>query len=146
MFKPVTLIVITGLLSACSQGIEPTNDRTTKPCRADTHCVSTADSSEKVHLAPFILRPGVTLEQGERVVLTLPGTRIADRNKDSDYVRIECTSKILRFVDDLELRLSDFQLIVRSQSRSEYPDFGSNRRRVEELREKLSLGGMLETP
>lgn len=146
MFKPVSLMIITCVLCACSQGIEPTNDRTTKPCRADTHCVSTADTSEKVHLAPFILRPGVTLEQVERVVLTLPGTRIADRNEDSDYVRVECTSKILRFVDDLELKISDFQLIVRSQSRAEYPDFGSNRRRAEELREKLALGGLLDTP
>ncbi len=86
----------------------------------------------------------MTLDQVERVALTLPGAKTAD--KDGNYLRIECTTRILRFVDDLELKLTDDHLIVRSESRVGYSDFGVNRRRAESLREKLAEAGMLRQP
>lgn len=144
MLRTVTISMAMVMLSACSQGIAPMTDRTQTPCGTKPNCVSTEEDREKFTLAPFILRPGVTLAQIERVALTLPGARVAD--KDERYLRIECTTRILRFVDDLELRLSDDHLIVRSESRVGYSDFGVNRRRAESLREKLSAAGMLRTP
>ncbi|MBF9001550.1 DUF1499 domain-containing protein [Vibrio sp. CAIM 722] len=146
MIHRITLIICCLMLGACSQGIAPAKDRTDIPCSQKASCVSTSDSREDFYLAPYILRPGVTLDQVKRVVLTLPGTKIADRDKDSQYLRVECTSKILRIVDDLELKLTDFQLVVRSQSRADYPDFGANRRRAETLRDKLDLAGLLDEP
>ncbi|HBP69913.1 MAG TPA: DUF1499 domain-containing protein, partial [Alcanivorax sp.] len=49
------------------------------------------------------------------------------------------TSRILRFVDDVTLYVHDDGLIdVRSASRIGYWDLGANRRRVEDLRERLN--------
>lgn len=119
-------------------------DRTQSPCGDKPNCVSTQENREKFALAPFILRPGVTLDQIERVALTLQGAKTAD--KRDDYLRIECTTRFLRFVDDLELKLRDDHLIVRSESRVGYSDFGVNRRRTESLRDKLTQAGMLRQP
>ncbi|CSB25940.1 Uncharacterized protein conserved in bacteria [Vibrio cholerae] len=90
------------------------------------------------------MRPGVTIEQVERIALSLPGAVTAEKN--AQYLRIECTSKVFRFVDDLELKIEQDHLWVRSESRIGYSDFGVNRRRAEELREKLTLSGLLEQP
>ncbi len=144
MYKIPLLILSSLLLSACSKGIPPMVDRTQTPCGNKPNCVSTADSRDKFVLAPYILRSGVTLEQVERIALTLPGAQTV--NKTDDYLHIECTSRIMRFVDDLELKITDDHLLVRSESRVGYSDFGVNRRRTEELREKLSKAGMLVEP
>ncbi len=119
-------------------------DRTNTPCGDKPNCVSTADTRDRYTLSPYILRPGVTLDQVERVALTLSGAQTAE--KTADYLRIECTTRIMRFVDDLELKIADGHLLVRSESRVGYSDFGVNRRRVEELREKLSVAGIVVKP
>jgi len=144
MHKVPFLILSTLLLTACSKGTPPVVDRSNTECGTKPNCVSTADSREKFTLAPYILRSGVTLDQVERVALTLPGAQTAD--KTDDYLRIECTSRIMRFVDDLELKIADDHLLVRSESRIGYSDFGVNRRRAEELRVKLRQAGMLIEP
>ncbi|WP_083806660.1 DUF1499 domain-containing protein [Vibrio sp. RC586] len=131
-------------LTACSQGVAPMQDRTAIPCTNKPNCVSTQDERDKFNLAPFILRPGVTIDQVERVALSLSGASTAEKN--GQYLRIECTSSVFRFVDDLELSIQQDHLWVRSESRIGYSDFGVNRRRAEELREKLTLSGLLEQP
>jgi len=64
-------------------------------------------------------------------------TRIVDSS--DDYLRAEARSRLLRFVDDLELALDAEAglLAVRSASRLGYSDRGVNRRRVETLRRQL---------
>ncbi|MDM7485363.1 MAG: DUF1499 domain-containing protein, partial [Vibrio metschnikovii] len=53
-------------------------DRTTDLCGNKPNCVSTEESREKFSVAPFILRPGVTLSQIERIALTLPGAEVVE--------------------------------------------------------------------
>jgi uncharacterized protein (DUF1499 family) len=60
------------------------------------------------------------------------------------YVHAEERSRLLRFVDDLELLLAeDGELLVRSASRVGNSDLGVNRRRVERLRRLLRDAGLL---
>jgi uncharacterized protein (DUF1499 family) len=61
-------------------------------------------------------------------------------------MQAECRSRVFRFVDDLTLHLSAAENIVhiRSASRIGYSDFGVNRSRVENLREKLRQKGIVE--
>ena len=56
---------------------------------------------------------------------------------EEGYLHAAYTSRIFRFVDDLELRLdaAGSAIQVRSASRVGYSDLGVNRRRVERLRE-----------
>lgn len=70
------------------------------------------------------------------VLRTLPRTKIVDRQ--DRYVRAECTSLLLRFVDDLEFHLPEGQSAIqfRSASRVGYSDLGANARRIREIRRR----------
>ena len=76
------------------------------------------------------------------MALELPGAKTAV--KEGNYLRIECTSKIMRFVDDLELKIEGDKLIVRSESRVGYSDFGVNRKRAEQLRSLLANAELIK--
>jgi len=67
-------------------------------------------------------------------VLTSSGGDI--RRHDATYVHATFTSRLFRFVDDLELRLDAENNIIhiRSASRVGHSDFGVNRKRVEQIR------------
>lgn len=129
-------------LTACSQGVTTMTDRTSLPCGDKPNCVSTQDAREKHQLAPFTLASSTSIDAIEAAVLQLPGAKTAV--KEQDYLRIEYTSKIMRFVDDLELRIEGEQLLVRSESRMGYSDFGVNRKRADQLRTLLSEKGLIQ--
>ena len=136
----LSLTLIT--LTACSQGVTTMTDRTSQPCGDKPNCVSTQDTREKHQLAPFTLADNTTLDAIEAVALQLPGAKTAV--KEQGYLRIKCTSKVMRFVDDLELRVEGNTLLVRSESRVGYSDFGVNRKRADMLRELLNENGLIE--
>ncbi|MEZ9338943.1 DUF1499 domain-containing protein [Vibrio splendidus] len=129
-------------LTACSQGITDMKDRTSSPCGDKPNCVSTQDDREQHTLAAFELSDSANLDAIEQIALTLPGSKTA--NKTEDYLRIECTSRIMRFVDDLELKITDGKLIVRSESRTGHSDFGVNRKRADQLRASLKSEGLIK--
>jgi len=135
--KKVALLSLAVLgLTACSQGVQDMSDRTASPCGDKPNCVSTQDNRPDHNLAPFELNDGVTLDQIEAVVLNEPRTKTAE--KTNDYLRVEFTSKIMRFVDDLELKIEGNNLLVRSESRTGHSDFGVNRKRADALRAALT--------
>ena len=67
-----------------------------------------------------------------------PGVEIV---KQTDgYLHAECTTPLMRYIDDLEC-LADSKegvIHVRSASRLGYSDLGKNRQRIEKLREELN--------
>ncbi|UMM02654.1 DUF1499 domain-containing protein [Vibrio campbellii] len=141
--KKAALLSITLLgLTACSQGVTTMTDRSQSPCGDKPNCVSTQDSREEYNLTPFTLTESTNIDAIEQVALELPGAKTAV--KEGNYLRIECTSKIMRFVDDLELKIEGDQLIVRSESRVGYSDFGVNRKRAEQLRSLLANAELIK--
>lgn len=54
------------------------------------------------------------------------------------YLRAEYSSRMLRFVDDVELLIGGDAVQVRSASRLGYSDLGVNRERIEALRQALA--------
>lgn len=134
--KKAALLSITLLgLTACSQGVTTMTDRSQSPCGDKPNCVSTQDTRAEYNLTPFTLTDSTNIDAIEQIALELPGAKTAV--KEGNYIRVECTSKIMRFVDDLELKVEGDQLIVRSESRVGYSDFGVNRKRAEQLRSLL---------
>ncbi|EKM29967.1 DUF1499 domain-containing protein [Vibrio harveyi] len=134
--KKAALLSITLLgLTACSQGVTTMTDRSQSPCGDKPNCVSTQDTRAEYNLTPFTLTDSSNIDAIEQIALELPGAKTAV--KEGNYIRVECTSKIMRFVDDLELKIEGDQLIVRSESRVGYSDFGVNRKRAEQLRSLL---------
>jgi uncharacterized protein (DUF1499 family) len=107
-----------------------------RPCTRVTNCVnSEAGTAEAARISSFPAPDGVASLTRLRAVLdSMPRTSIIS-GTDS-YVHAECTSKVMRFVDDVELRYDSTTRVihVRSASRLGRKDFGVNRERVEALR------------
>ncbi len=110
--------------------------RRLSPCPDSPNCVSSqADNTgQQIQPFPFTADAARTLSALRSIVEQLPGVRVVET--EPDYFRAEFTSRILRFVDDLEFLLDpEAQVIhVRSASRTGYWDFGANRKRVEQIR------------
>lgn len=115
-------------------------------CPDSPNCVS-SDAWEADHIVdPFVL--SVPPEQAWPVLVEevekIPRTTIVEQRYGD--LHAECRSMIFRFVDDLEfeLRPAEGAIAVRSASRVGYSDWGVNRKRVEALREKLRVRGVIE--
>tara|TARA_B100000900_G_scaffold2411_1_gene2080 strand:- start:230 stop:619 length:390 start_codon:yes stop_codon:yes gene_type:complete len=95
-----------------------------KPCIQISHCVREELNVERID-SPF--------EKVKAFVETSPRTKIVEL--DGDYLHAEVTSRLMKYVDDLEI--SSFpeknNLIIRSESRVGDGDFGVNRKRVDLL-------------
>ncbi len=141
MKKLLLTLVSTSLLVACSQRTESMEDKSIAPCGDKPNCISTLDEREEFTAKPFILTSSANMKAISHIASQLKGAKLVDIN--NDYARIECTSSIFRFVDDLELRIYGNTLIVRSESRTGYSDFGVNRKRVEKLRTLLEEKGLI---
>jgi uncharacterized protein (DUF1499 family) len=80
----------------------------------------------------------------KEAVLSLPRTKII--TETPTYLYAEATSKVMRFVDDVEFLFADeaeiSEVHVRSASRKGYRDFGVNRERIEQVRAKLIEMGL----
>lgn len=122
--KPDHIGIKDGKLSKCS----------TKP-----NCVCSQDSSEGHQIDPIVFQ-GDLKSAHEKIVQILNQDGQAEIvDNRSDYIHAEFTSKLMRFVDDVEFYFSsDESLIhVRSASRVGHSDMGANRRRLEDIRSKF---------
>ncbi len=115
-------------------------------CPSSPNCVS-SDARDEVHqVAPFqIAAPAArTWEAIREAVADMPRTSIV--SDSGEYLHAECRSLLLGFIDDLELHLRpiDGILAVRSASRVGYSDLGVNAGRIESLRTKLRVSGVIK--
>lgn len=67
-------------------------------------------------------------------------SRIIERTDGS--LKVEATTPILRFVDDIDMQVRGERVFVRSASRLGYSDLGKNRRRIEKMRTAMAEAGM----
>ncbi|MFH1138664.1 MAG: DUF1499 domain-containing protein [Pseudomonadota bacterium] len=109
-----------------------------RPCPESPNCVSSQSPDEK-HFAPPLLHEGDragALSRLAGIVTSLERAKVVEIGED--YLRAEFTSRVFRFVDDVEFRFdSDGRTIhFRSASRVGWSDLGVNRKRVEAIRKK----------
>ena len=104
------------------------------PCKRTPNCVSSqADPGDREHyIAPIAFRGSMPALR-EAVESMARATVIS---AGADYLYAEYRTRLMRYVDDLELYYDRAAGLVhvRSASRLGRRDFGVNRRRVEELR------------
>jgi len=110
------------------------------PCPKSPNCVSSLAKDESHHVSPLVVpgdRDGA-LELAIQAIGSMPRAQIV--TSGDGYVHAEFTSRLFRFVDDLELLFDENVggFHVRSASRSGHSDLGANRKRVEALRAKLA--------
>ena len=107
------------------------------PCPDTPNCVSSqADAGSPRFVAPLSYTGDPAAAWGRLVAAVSDGIRATTVEQSDGYLRAECVTPLLRFVDDLECLLdADASLIhVRSASRVGRSDLGANRKRVERLR------------
>ena len=101
-----------------------------KPCGPKPNCVcSFSDPSTNQYVMPLQMKDNpiprvmdVLKQQGLKIIEAQP-----------NYIWATETSKIFKFVDDIEFYYTNGVLHVRSASRVGYSDLGANKRRVEKL-------------
>ena len=113
----------------------PSDDRL-RPCPDRPNCVSSEDEGRASLVQPLTFHgpPAAAWLRLKEAVRDMGG---AIREEQELYLRATFTSKVFRFVDDVEIRMVPAKNLmhVRSASRLGYSDLGVNRKRVEKLRD-----------
>jgi uncharacterized protein (DUF1499 family) len=108
-------------------------------CPDEPNCVSTHAARNEQSIVPFTfskpLEEARTALKGE--MAHLPNTTL--RKEDGLYLHFECRTAVLQLADDVEFLFNEESktLQFRSASRFGFSDWGSNRKRMEELRNKI---------
>ena len=113
------------------------------PCPNSPNCVSTQSADGKHGIDPIAYTTSMEEARNrlEQIVRAMPRTKVV--LLEEDYMQLECSSKLFRFVDDVEFWFDDANKVIhcRSASRKGYSDLGVNRKRVEQIREQFSATG-----
>lgn len=107
-----------------------------RPPPETPNCVhSQVDSGHPAHVDPF----DATWEEVVTALMSHPEVTIVSQS--DNYLHAEAQTRVMGFVDDLELVAGDGVVHVRSASRLGKGDMGKNRSRVEEIRAMLPPPG-----
>ena len=128
--RPVTLGVTGGKLAGCP---------------AKPNCVSTQASAGLHKIEPFrFTGPAAAAMSAIKAALARhPNAHVV--TETADYLHVEFTTRLLRYVDDVEFHIDEANRVVhfRSASRVGYSDWGVNRKRMESLRAHFDLASAL---
>jgi len=140
----LVVLVYVILLTGCS-GTMPKlgiNNSELAPCPETPNCVSSQAQDEKHHIEP-IDYSGTQQAAHDRLLRIIESEkRTQILTEQEDYIRVEFTSAVFRFVDDVEFYLPQEQgekgvIHVRSASRIGQSDLGANRKRIERIRSEF---------
>lgn len=133
-FTVIVLVLAIGIYVNKTAPKLGVNNGSLTPCPNRLNCVNSQSEDPRFAIPPL---PYVSMDILEDAVLGLPRTILV--KKEDHYLRVECRSKVFRFVDDVEFLIDPEQEVihVRSASRVGWGDFGVNRKRIEQLRQKL---------
>jgi len=135
LLKKHTFFIFALILLANCSGTKPISVGKFPPCPDKPNCVSSKSSFNLHKIAPLTYT-GDSKNARENllsIINSMARTHISI-DKDS-FMHVEFTSKIFRFVDDVEFYFENTGTIhFRSASRVGHSDMGVNRSRMEEIR------------
>ena len=134
------------LMVGCS-GTRPSNlgvrEGRLAPCPNSPNCVSTQITDAKHGIDPIVYTTSKeeARDRLEKILRAMPRTKVV--RMQGDYIHLECSSRVFRFVDDVEFWFDDANRVIhcRSASRKGTSDLGVNRKRVERIREQFRRTG-----
>jgi uncharacterized protein (DUF1499 family) len=140
----VLALAVVGLLVTLSLLAQrPTNlgvaDGKLAPCPDTPNCVC-SQATDAAHAMPpwkYTCPDVLVMPALKKIVAESPRTQIVTEKED--YLYVEFTSLLFRFVDDVEFSIDKENKLIhfRSASRAGKGDLGVNRKRMEELRRKF---------
>ncbi|MCK5359556.1 MAG: DUF1499 domain-containing protein [Gammaproteobacteria bacterium] len=111
-----------------------------RPCPQTPNCVSSEalDGSKKIAPISFSTTPETAWDKLKTDIEKTGGVVM---QQEQDYMRATFSTRLFRFVDDMEFRMlaEDKIIHVRSGSRVGKSDIGVNRKNVERLRKQFAL-------
>jgi uncharacterized protein (DUF1499 family) len=114
-----------------------------KAAPTSPNCVSSQALDATHAIAPLAYKgtAEAALKAVAEIVRATPRTRIVSQT--NDYLYAEYETALMGYVDDVEFWLPPGEKIihVRSASRLGYSDLGLNRKRVEDIRQRLAAAG-----
>ncbi len=145
MHKQIKIVLISFLLLTGYNGVIPElriEKGQLTQCPATPNCVN-SQAKDKKHFIQPILAISTQLEVKNRILKILHElNRAKVIVAEDNYIRAEFTSKVFRFVDDVEFyfpktKSEEMIIHVRSASRIGHSDLGANRKRIEQIRSKF---------
>ncbi|PLY00649.1 MAG: DUF1499 domain-containing protein [Desulfuromonas sp.] len=138
-------LIVTSLLilSCASRGKQPPGllDGHLAPCPGSPNCVSSEETDSSAFTKPFIFdgEASVAWTTLKQIIVLHGGTIQQD---DGEYLWATFTSRLFRFIDDVEFRVDveNQRIHVRSAARVGYSYLGVNRKRVAKLRQAFTQG------
>jgi len=148
LHKAITPLLLLALV-ACG-GTRPTDlgagPGGLRSCPATPNCVSSIAQDDEHRIEPFRIAgsPDAAWSALEAEIRAMPRTAIV--TESPEYLHVEFTSALMRYVDDVEFALErgEGRIAVRSASRVGRSDLGVNRERIEEIRAALRAKDYLE--
>lgn len=103
-------------------------------CPGSPNCVNSQGSNPQSKIDPL---PPIAIADLKKVIQSMERTTIVEEK--ANYLYAEFKSKLMGYVDDVEFYLDPNANVVhvRSASRLGKSDLGVNRKRIDEIREKL---------
>ncbi len=145
MNKQISIVLLSFIfLTGCSESMPKLgiNNSQLMPCPKTPNCVNSQATDEKQFIQPINFT-GTRQEAHDCLLKILKAWK---RTKitvvQENYIRVEFTSKMFRFVDDVEFyypstRAEKIIIHTRSASRVGHSDLGANRKRIEQIRNKF---------
>ena len=130
------LLMVVGACGTSNIGMH--NNRL-KPCPDSPNCVSSFETDPSHYVEPIHYK-GSKADARQKLLSILHATkRVKVVTSEEHYIHAEFTSRIFRFVDDVEFYMDEKAPVihVRSASRVGYSDLGANRKRAEEIRRQF---------
>jgi uncharacterized protein (DUF1499 family) len=114
---------------------------TLRPCPDTPNCVSSEAGTPDAQRIEPLQAVNARYEMGRLSAILKRWPRTVVVADSGTYIHAEFTTRLLRFVDDVEFRYDPVAEVVhvRSASRIGRGDMGTNRRRIEALRERLKV-------
>ena len=107
------------------------------PCPDKPNCVSSQSTDEKHGMDPIPYSGSAedALTKLTSILSNRKRTKIVE--SETHYIRAEETSKLFKFVDDIEFYIdtASEHIHFRSASRTGYSDLGVNKKRMKEIKE-----------
>lgn len=108
-------------------------------CPDSPNCVSTSTTKESHKMAPIPFKDTNEEAMAKLVSLinSMPRTKIVSQTEN--YLHVEFTSLVFRYVDDVEFLIDrkNHKIDFRSASRVGYSDLGTNRKRMKTISERF---------